>query len=40
MSFTIYPCDRGTGTPQGWHNFIPSAWIVVCSYCGKRPPRT
>jgi len=31
----IYPCDRGTGTPVGYHKFGASGGVAVCEYCGK-----
>lgn len=32
----VYPCDRGTGSPQGWHHYQASqSGAVVCVYCGK-----
>jgi hypothetical protein len=34
---TLYPCDRGTGTPLGYHNYAASAnGIVVCTWCGRK----
>ena len=39
-SFTVvpYPCDRGTGTPMGWHSFTGTPeGMVVCTYCGRQP---
>ena len=30
-----YPCNRGTNTPQGWHNFQWSNGQSVCTLCGK-----
>jgi hypothetical protein len=33
----VYPCDRGTGYPLGYHHFQASPnGIVVCIYCGER----
>lgn len=33
----IYPCDRGTGRPTGYHHYEASPnGIVVCRYCGRR----
>lgn len=34
---TVYPCDRGTGSPVGYHKFSGTGGIVVCEYCGKGP---
>ena len=36
----VYPCDRGTGSPQGWHYYqaAPTVGLVVCVFCGKRAP--
>jgi hypothetical protein len=35
---TLYPCDRGTGTPLGFHHFEASPnGVVVCRYCGRKP---
>lgn len=33
---TAYPCDRGTGTPIGWHNYQAGPNGVCCTYCGHR----
>ena len=33
---TVYPCDKGTGTPLGYHHFQANAQgIAVCVFCGK-----
>ena len=32
----VYPCDRGTGTPQGWHHYHVSEGVILCMYCGKK----
>jgi hypothetical protein len=33
----IYPCDRGTGTPMGYHRYeAGSEGVVFCIHCGKR----
>lgn len=32
----LYPCDRGTGVPIGWHFFVTSiGGVPVCAYCGQ-----
>lgn len=34
----VYPCDRGTGHPMGYHHFEANPnGIVVCRYCGRKP---
>lgn len=34
----LYPCDRGTGTPMGYHHFVASPLgVVVCTLCGATP---
>lgn len=30
-----YPCDRGTGWPQGWHHFQAGPNGICCVFCGK-----
>lgn len=37
----LYPCDRGTGMPTGWHHFqaFPDVDLIVCVFCGKRADR-
>lgn len=36
-NITVYPCDKGTGYPSGYHYFqANSNGIVVCVLCGKR----
>lgn len=39
-TFHAYPCDRGTGTPLGYHHFqwTPGARFPVCIFCGKVAP--
>ena len=38
VSIKVYPCDRGTGKPIGYHEFAASdSGVVVCRYCGQRP---
>lgn len=39
-TFHVYPCDRGTGTPLGYHHFqlTPGARFPVCIFCGKVTP--
>lgn len=36
----LYPCDRGTGTPSGFHHFqlTPGQMRAACIYCGKLGP--
>ena len=33
----VWPCDRGTGWPVGYHHFqlSPGATVAVCVFCGK-----
>ncbi|CAB4215022.1 hypothetical protein UFOVP1616_34 [uncultured Caudovirales phage] len=33
----MYPCDRGTGMPSGWHNFEGKNGIICCTWCGAVP---
>lgn len=36
---TYYPCDRGQGGPGvSMHEFVNSAGVILCRYCGKRAP--
>lgn len=36
----FYPCDKGTGTPLGYHHFqANSNGFVTCTLCGARPRR-
>lgn len=38
VGFGSFPCDRGTGYPVGYHNFVANdVGIVVCSWCGHSP---
>jgi len=37
-NLTVYPCDKGTGTPLGYHNFQANVnGYTVCTLCGKKP---
>lgn len=37
VSSLIYPCDRSTGLPVGYHKFNATHVGVVCEYCGSYP---
>ena len=39
-TFHVYPCDRGTGAPIGYHHFqiSPGTKHPVCVFCGKVAP--
>lgn len=37
MNMMMYPCDKGTGTPVGYHKFNATHVGVVCEYCGSYP---
>lgn len=37
-STSVYPCDRATDMPVGYHHFESSPnGVVVCRFCGKKP---
>lgn len=37
-NITVFPCDRATGTPVGYHEFAAGAGgVVICRYCGQAP---
>lgn len=37
-AITLYPCDRGTGIPTGYHSFQANPLgIICCVYCGVKP---
>lgn len=33
----LYPCDKGTGRPSGYHHFVAGPHGTVCTLCGKAP---
>lgn len=39
-SIAMYPCDRGTGVPSGFHYYqlTPGQVRAACIYCGKLGP--
>ncbi len=40
LKTAIYPCDKGTNTPIGYHYFKGNnSGFVCCIYCGARPKK-
>jgi hypothetical protein len=38
---TVYPCDKGTGTPMDYHHFEAGpTGVICCRYCGATPKVT
>ena len=37
MGAQPYPCNAGTNSPMGWHNYTKTPYGVVCTKCGYEP---